>query len=172
MIGSPNADRTRAVLQEDMGRIARTTTQFARLLPPVESIPTAGSNNAQRGEAQNLLVAHALAHSAMSTLHVVRASAGDQSSINSALVHATEVLKILEKVTGMPRVSGQKRNEGWDLVMDKGTYDAIALSEKEDESGRIYKKYPTRISEILKDGGFFLLYCGLIYKIYMLYAFN
>lgn len=47
----------------------------------------------------------------------------------------------------------------WDLALDKGTYDAIALGEK-DESGRAPSaKYPGRIARILKSGGYFLITC-------------
>lgn len=42
---------------------------------------------------------HALAHSAMATLHGIGASLNEASAINAALVHATEVMKIIEKVT-------------------------------------------------------------------------
>ena len=62
----------------------------------------------------------------------------------------------------MPRVVGMRRDEGWDVVMDKGTYDAVALSEKVDKDGRrVYRRYPERIAEILKPGGYFLITCEL-----------
>lgn len=65
-----------------------------------------------------------------------------------------------ERRTGMPRVEGMKSGEGWVVVMDKGTYDAIALSESVDDEGkRVYKKYPGRIAEILQPGGYFLITC-------------
>lgn len=65
-----------------------------------------------------------------------------------------------ERRTGMPRVSGMRAGEGWDVVMDKGTYDAIALSENVDANGdRVYRRYPLRIAEILKPGGYFLITC-------------
>ncbi|KAI0749342.1 S-adenosyl-L-methionine-dependent methyltransferase [Daedaleopsis nitida] len=45
----------------------------------------------------------------------------------------------------------------WDLVLDKGTFDAIALADK-DESGRAPADgYPARIGRVVKPGGFFLI---------------
>lgn len=49
----------------------------------------------------------------------------------------------------------------WDLVLDKGTYDAIALGQK-DESGKSpATKYPRRLTRLLKPGGIFLITCML-----------
>ena len=47
----------------------------------------------------------------------------------------------------------------WDLLLDKGTYDAIALGE-EDESGRSpVAVYPLRASKLLREDGYFLIAC-------------
>lgn len=49
--------------------------------------------------------------------------------------------------------------ESWDLLLDKGTYDAIALGEK-DESGRSpVAVYPVRASKLLRENGYFLITC-------------
>lgn len=47
----------------------------------------------------------------------------------------------------------------WDLLLDKGTYDAIALGEK-DESGTCpVAVYPARASKLLRENGYFLITC-------------
>jgi SAM-dependent methyltransferase len=61
-----------------------------------------------------------------------------------------------------PAPSGQLDADvqgSWDLLLDKGTYDAIALGEK-DESGKCPAAvYPVRASKLLKKNGYFLITC-------------
>jgi SAM-dependent methyltransferase len=48
---------------------------------------------------------------------------------------------------------------GWDLILDKGTFDAISLG-KHDEGGRApHWQYPQRLSALMKPGGRFLITC-------------
>lgn len=51
--------------------------------------------------------------------------------------------------------------EEWDLVLDKGTFDALCLSSEpvqEDEEKRTPSLvYPERVARLVKDGGFFLI---------------
>ena len=48
---------------------------------------------------------------------------------------------------------------GWDLLLDKGTYDAIALEEKDASGGCPVVAYPMRASRLLREGGYFLITC-------------
>ena len=88
-----HSQSTSTILVE-MQSLARNITQFTRCLRPVEQL-----------EAENGLeiTVHALAHAAMVNLHNARnvamgTTTGDLSAINSSLMHATEILKLLEKV--------------------------------------------------------------------------
>ncbi|KAI0316062.1 S-adenosyl-L-methionine-dependent methyltransferase [Amylostereum chailletii] len=45
----------------------------------------------------------------------------------------------------------------WDLLLDKGTYDAIALGEKDAQGRSPAAAYPSRVTPLLKPGGFFLI---------------
>lgn len=50
-------------------------------------------------------------------------------------------------------------SDGWDLILDKGTFDAISLGKK-DENGRApHWRYPQRLSMLMKPGGRFLITC-------------
>ncbi len=47
---------------------------------------------------------------------------------------------------------------GWDVVLDKGTFDAISLSEEKDLNGRrICEGYKERVIPLIKDGGILLI---------------
>ncbi|KIK10041.1 hypothetical protein K443DRAFT_126838 [Laccaria amethystina LaAM-08-1] len=45
----------------------------------------------------------------------------------------------------------------WDVLMDKGTYDAIALGQKDENGKSPVEKYPGRVTRLLKPGGYFLI---------------
>ena len=68
--------------------------------------------------------------------------------------HVCDFLRDPPPAIGRPDASGL-----WDLLLDKGTYDAIALGEK-DELGRSpHAAYPTQASKLVKEGGYFLITC-------------
>ncbi|KAG0652229.1 Elongation factor methyltransferase 4 [Hyphodiscus hymeniophilus] len=51
-----------------------------------------------------------------------------------------------------------ENEKGWDIVLDKGTFDAISLSEEKDENGRrICEGYKERVLPLIREGGIFLV---------------
>lgn len=52
-------------------------------------------------------------------------------------------------------------NEKWDLLLDKGTYDAIALSERKDGSLSPLEVYASKVAELVLPGGVFMITCTL-----------
>ena len=92
----------RARVRSDVRNVARVISSFARSLLPVDDLtsPARGKSPEKLGvEVAVTLSVHALAHSAMATLHGIGASLNETSAINASLVHATEVVKIIEKLT-------------------------------------------------------------------------
>jgi EEF1A lysine methyltransferase 2 len=47
----------------------------------------------------------------------------------------------------------------WDVLLDKGTYDAIALGVKNEQGKSPAVKYPACAARLLKPGGFLLITC-------------
>lgn len=48
--------------------------------------------------------------------------------------------------------------DGWDIVLDKGTFDAICLSDEQDAQGRrLCEGYRDRVLHLVKKGGIFLV---------------
>jgi len=59
-----------------------------------------------------------------------------------------------------PTLDGMSLSAGgsaWDLLLDKGTYDAIALADKLPDGTTLIAGYPSRVSNALKNGGYFLI---------------
>jgi EEF1A lysine methyltransferase 2 len=59
-----------------------------------------------------------------------------------------------------PLLPDVDRLDSWDLVLDKGTFDAISLSERDHHGGSSADEYPQRIARILKPGGLFFIACA------------
>jgi SAM-dependent methyltransferase len=47
--------------------------------------------------------------------------------------------------------------EEWDLVLDKGTFDALCLSKEEVDGKLPSHLYPEKVAKVVKEGGFFLI---------------
>lgn len=78
-----------------------------------------------------------------------------------AVAHSRNLTAITFRVCDFlhedPPLLADDQNGAWDLILDKGTYDAIALMEK-GENGRIpVEGYPMRIAKLLNPGGCFLI---------------
>lgn len=56
-------------------------------------------------------------------------------------------------------LNGPQANSGWDVVLDKGTFDAVCLSPEQDaQTGRrVCEGYRARVLRLLKPGGLFLV---------------
>jgi hypothetical protein len=64
----------------------------------------------------------------------------------------------LEAVRPSGQGGDEKPWEGWDVVLDKGTFDAVSLSSARDEAGRrVCEGYRDRVLQLLKRGGIFLV---------------
>ncbi|KAF9267852.1 S-adenosyl-L-methionine-dependent methyltransferase [Marasmius fiardii PR-910] len=49
------------------------------------------------------------------------------------------------------------KTDVWDLLLDKGTYDAIALGNKDEQGYSPAIHYPSRAARLIRPGGFFLI---------------
>ena len=47
--------------------------------------------------------------------------------------------------------------EHWDLITDKGTYDAVCLSDETKEGRRLQDLYVESVAKLLQKGGIFLI---------------
>ena len=52
----------------------------------------------------------------------------------------------------------------WDLMLDKGTFDAIALGVKDADGTLPAARYPAQVATLLKPGAYFLITCMLMHQ--------
>ncbi|KAH8112455.1 hypothetical protein DFH11DRAFT_1785696 [Phellopilus nigrolimitatus] len=101
-----SAPEAQAPIQTDVQTLARTTTSFARSLTPLDQLAAQivdFSADPDADARQTLLVVHGLAHAAMIPILAVRGASGpsgDMSVINAGLTHASEILKVLDILSG------------------------------------------------------------------------
>ena len=76
---------------------------------------------------------------------------------SSISFHECDFLKDDPPIPGTLRLAS--RIDIWDLILDKGTYDAIALGQKDDQGRSPSINYPGRAARLLKPGGYFLITC-------------
>ncbi|KAF7970076.1 hypothetical protein HWV62_25054 [Athelia sp. TMB] len=56
-----------------------------------------------------------------------------------------------------PLLPSMTASNTWDLLLDKGTFDAIALMEKNEHGAAPVVSYPVKVAKLLKPGGRFLI---------------
>jgi SAM-dependent methyltransferase len=58
---------------------------------------------------------------------------------------------------GFPRILGVDMEDGFDAVLDKGTFDAISLSSEDSSGHRVCETYCSRVLPLVKNGGLFII---------------
>ncbi|KAG9233599.1 methyltransferase domain-containing protein [Amylocarpus encephaloides] len=65
---------------------------------------------------------------------------------------------IVSQIPTAASILGEEQESGFDVVLDKGTFDAISLSEEKDAQGRrICEGYKEKVVPLIRPGGIFLV---------------
>lgn len=68
--------------------------------------------------------------------------------------------KMLDFLVDKPeKLKSMQIGDDWDLILDKGTYDAMALAARNSDNKSPSEEYPVRVGTILRHGGYFLITC-------------
>ncbi|KAJ3837304.1 S-adenosyl-L-methionine-dependent methyltransferase [Lentinula raphanica] len=88
-------------------------------------------------------------------------SIAHQKAMQDILFHMCDFLHQDPPLPSFVSNSEEQKNLGqvdnWDLVLDKGTYDAIALGEKDEQGRSPVFRYPSQAARLIKPGGFLLI---------------
>lgn len=114
---------------------------------------------AQAGYAQKSLVGIDYSEDAVKLAQLVAESKG----LDSIAFHRCDFLNESPPLPdSVSKTTDAEETSSWDLLLDKGTFDAIALGAKAPEGKNPAEAYPPRVSRLLKPGGMFLITCELI----------
>lgn len=70
------------------------------------------------------------------------------------------VCDFLDPESPIPAPRRESTSDGvWDLILDKGTYDAISLMDKDEQGMAPFERYVPRALKLLRPGGYFLITC-------------
>jgi len=70
------------------------------------------------------------------------------------------VCDFLDPESPVPPPSKESTSDGvWDLVLDKGTLDAISLMDRDEQGVAPLERYVPRVVRLLRPGGYFLITC-------------